>query len=70
MTVMDKTLKSAVLDEIGQRPLRATELIQRLRKEGYPREIESALSDLLDEDAIEFSSDGLLRPILTTARAS
>jgi hypothetical protein len=61
MTVMAKSVKDKVRDTILQEPLRPTELVQKLRHEFYAREVEGALSVLLDEGSVVFGSDRNLR---------
>lgn len=63
MTFMEQTttIKSLVLDRVRQSSPRPTQLIRELRDEAYPAEIQSALSDLIDEGEIFFSSDRRLR---------
>ena len=67
MTIVGQTLKSKVLETIRQRPLRPTDLVLELRKEAYAREVEGALSELLDEGSVVFGSDRHLRVAGTAA---
>jgi hypothetical protein len=70
MAVMNQTLQDVVLQKIQETPLRPTTLIRELRKEAYPREIENALSELIENGTVEFGSDGLLRTSPVLARSS
>jgi hypothetical protein len=67
MTVINQTIKSLVFEKIRQRELRPTELVRELLTEAYPREIENALSALLDEGSVKFDSDRHLRTTGTAA---
>ena len=69
MTVMEQTIKSLVLDRVRQAPLRPTELVRELSDDAYPREVENALSGLLDEGAVVFGSDRKLSVPKTFADA-
>lgn len=69
MTVMEQTIKSLVLDKVRQAPLRPTELVRELSEDAYPREVESALSGLLDEGTVVFGSDRKLSVAKTLAGA-
>jgi hypothetical protein len=62
MAVLNKTLQDVVLERIREKALRPTELIRDLSGEAYPRELENALSDLIENGAVEFGPDGILRP--------
>jgi hypothetical protein len=53
-------LKDRVLETLHAQPLEPTELVRTLHGAGPQREIEIALSDLLDEGSVKFESDGLL----------
>lgn len=70
MAVMDQTLQDAVLQRIREIPLRPTELIRDLSGEAYAREIENALSDLLENGTVEFGPDGILRSLERLPNAS
>jgi hypothetical protein len=68
MALVGHTVKSKVLETIRKSPLRPTELVSELRKESlYAREIENALSELLDEGTVTFGSDRHLRATDTPA---
>lgn len=68
MALVGHTVKSKVLETIRTSPLRPTELVSELRKESlYAREIENALSELLDEGTVTFGSDRHLRATDTPA---
>jgi len=67
MTVIEQTIKSLVLKAIREKALRPTELVRELHTEAYPREIENALSALLDEGSVRFDSDRHLRTTGTAA---
>jgi hypothetical protein len=67
LPAVDTVLKSKVLQTIQHEPLRPTDLVSCLRKEAPQMEIESALSDLLDDGTVVFGSDRLLRSILVAA---
>jgi uncharacterized protein (DUF111 family) len=70
MAVMNQSLQDVVLQKIQEKPLRPTELIRNLSKEAYPREIENALSELIENGTVEFGSDGILRTTSALAHAS
>jgi hypothetical protein len=70
MTVMNQTLPDLVLQTIREKKLRPTELIRELVRVGYPREIENALSGLIENGSVVFGSDGILRVTETLPRAS
>ncbi len=70
MTVMDQTLQGVVLQKIREKHLRPTELIRELSEEAYAREIENALSDLIEAGSVVFGSDGILRTTESLAVAS
>jgi hypothetical protein len=72
MTVMEQktTIRSLVLAKIRELEPRPTQLIRELCTEAYPSEIENSLSELLDEGAVIFGSDGRLRVAETFAHAS
>lgn len=68
MPVMDfpaveNMLRSKVLQLIKHEPLRPTDLVSSLREEAPQMDIESALSDLLDDGVVVFGSDRLLRSL-------
>jgi hypothetical protein len=69
MVVMATSVKDRVRDVISGKPLRPTELVQELHSEFYAREVEGALSQLLDEGSVVFGSDRILR-ILDTVTAA
>jgi hypothetical protein len=70
MTVMNQTLQDIVFQTIRKRPLRPIDLIRRLSGEAYARELENALSDLIEDGSIVYGSDGMLRASEQRAHAS
>jgi hypothetical protein len=70
MAVMVQTLQDIVLQRIRENGLRPTELIRDLSGEAYAREIENALSDLIENGTVEFGPDGILRFTERLANAS
>jgi hypothetical protein len=70
MTVMNQTLQGVVFQTIRKKPLRPIELIRKLSGEAYARELENALSDLIEDGSIVYGSDGMLRASEQTAHAS
>jgi hypothetical protein len=71
MTMMEQamTIKSLVLAKIQESEPRPTQLIRELSTEAYPMEIENSLSELLDEGAVIYGPDGLLRVTSEVGRA-
>ena len=67
LQVTESALKSKVLETLQRAPLRPTDLVSSLRREALQMDIESALSDLLDEGTVIFGSDRLLRSMAIPA---
>lgn len=70
MTVMNQTLQDVVFLTIRKTPLRPIELIRKLSREAYARELENALSDLIEDGSVVYGPDGMLRASEQRARAS
>jgi hypothetical protein len=62
MAVLEPTVQEDVLATLRENPLRPTELVRKLIRTNHvdEREIENALSRLLDDETVTFESDGLL----------
>jgi hypothetical protein len=68
MPLLDRPLEDKVMEVLREKPLRPTQLVQSLRRSGaFEREIESALSALLDDESVLFGSDGLLHTVQTNS---
>ncbi|HTY83407.1 MAG TPA: hypothetical protein VMB19_04270 [Silvibacterium sp.] len=60
MATVRMTLKDKVLETVKSEPLSPVDVVNALQKDAYSKEIEIALSDLLEEGSIEFEYDGRL----------
>jgi hypothetical protein len=65
MPILNRPLEAEVLEILRREPLRPTGLVQSLQSpnRGSGREIENALSALLDNGSVMFESDGLLHAV-------
>jgi hypothetical protein len=62
MATVGMSLKDKVLETVRFAAMRPTDLVKALEKEAYAKEIEVALSALLDDGSVQFEYDGHLRP--------
>jgi hypothetical protein len=62
MATVGMTLKDKVLETVRSEPLSPVDVVRTLQKDAYAKEIEIALSDLLEEGSVEFEYDGRLHP--------
>ncbi len=68
MATVGMSLKDKVLETVRSKPMRPTDLVKELEKDAYAKEIEVALSALLDDGTVLFEYDGRLRPTAVAAR--
>ncbi len=62
MTTLSISLKEKVFDTIKAEAMRPVELVKALEGDAYGKEIEIAVSDLLEDGSIRFEYDGRLHP--------
>jgi hypothetical protein len=71
MPVLEQTLQDYVAGALRSRSQRPTDLVEALRNEGYyPKEIEAALSGLLEDGSVVFGTDGLLHSVQSSEAAA
>jgi|NGEPerStandDraft_6_1074524.scaffolds.fasta_scaffold423177_1 hypothetical protein len=60
MATVGMTLKQRIFEAIQTAAVRPTDLVINLEKDAYRSEVESSLSELLEDGSVRFEYDGLL----------
>ena len=61
MATVGMALKQRVLETIQDEAVRPTDLVIKLQKDAYGREVETTVSELIEDGSVRFAYDGLLR---------